>query len=127
MLHVDQALFKDLHKPRVESINMEIEYLLNDVIGCLRDIRSWTTPAKPTKGLINMLDELKVVSEPYGVVLIVGSWNYPLHVTMGPVAGAIAGGNCVVIKPSEISENTSRVLEQLLPKYIDPDCFKVYI
>lgn len=49
-----------------------------------------------------------------------GAWNYPLQLTMMPVSGAIAAGNCVVIKPSEISPHTAKVIEELVPKYLDP-------
>jgi acyl-CoA reductase-like NAD-dependent aldehyde dehydrogenase len=64
-------------------------------------------------------------TDPYGVALIIGAWNYPLHLTLGPLAGAIAAGNCAVIKPSEISPHTAKAIEQLLTKYLDPDCFQV--
>ena len=63
--------------------------------------------------------------DPYGVVLIIGAWNYPLHLTLAPLAGAIAAGNCAVIKPSEISPHTAQAIEQLLTKYLDPECFQV--
>lgn len=59
------------------------------------------------------------VSEPYGTVLIMGPWNYPLQLVIVPLVGAIAAGNCVLIKPSEVSEHTAQVCAQLLPKYID--------
>ena len=58
-------------------------------------------------------------------MLIIGAWNYPLHLTLGPLAGAIAAGNCAVIKPSEISPHTAKAIEQLLTKYLDPECFQV--
>jgi len=57
--------------------------------------------------------------------LIIGAWNYPFQLTILPVIGAIAAGNCVVIKPSELSEHTAKMLENLLPKYMDNDCIKV--
>ena len=65
------------------------------------------------------------LADPYGVVLIIGAWNYPLHLTLAPLAGAIAAGNCAVIKPSEISPHTAEAIEQLLTKYLDPECFQV--
>ncbi len=54
-----------------------------------------------------------------------GAWNYPLHLTLAPLAGAIAAGNCAVIKPSEISPHTAEAIEKLLTKYLDPECFQV--
>lgn len=62
--------------------------------------------------------------EPYGVVLIIGSWNYPLHISLAPLTGAISAGNCAVVKPSELSPETANAIANLLPRYIDPDCFQ---
>ena len=70
------------------------------------------------------MDKTIIRPEPYGVVLIIGSWNYPLHISLAPLAGAISAGNCAVIKPSEISPHTAEAIEKLLPRYIDQDCFK---
>ena len=62
--------------------------------------------------------------EPFGVVLIIGSWNYPLHISLAPLTGAIAAGNCAVVKPSELSPETANAIAMLLPRYIDPDFFQ---
>ena len=62
--------------------------------------------------------------EPFGVVLIIGSWNYPLHISLAPLTGAIAAGNCAVVKPSELSPETANAIANLLPRYIDPDFFQ---
>jgi aldehyde dehydrogenase (NAD+) len=63
--------------------------------------------------------------EPLGVVLVIGPWNYPVYLTLGPVIGAIAAGNCVVVKPSEHAPATSELLTRLLPEYLDPDAISV--
>ena len=73
------------------------------------------------------MDKTIIRPEPYGVVLIIGSWNYPLHISLAPLAGAISAGNCAVIKPSEISPHTAEAIEKLLPRYIDQDCFKYVV
>ena len=57
--------------------------------------------------------------EPYGVALVMSAWNYPLYTAIPPLVQAIAAGNCVVLKPSEIAPNTSKVLTQLIEKYLD--------
>ena len=90
-----------------------------------REIRDWVKPTKVAKTLPTILDRPFTVPEPFGVVLVIGAWNYPLHLTLAPVAGAIAAGNCVVMKPSEISPATARAIEELVPRYVDPECFKV--
>ena len=93
---------------------------------CLRDVDDWVKPLHPQKTVPSIFDKLTIHPEPYGIALIMGSWNYPLHLTLAPLGGAIAAGNCAVIKPSEVSENTARAIAELLPKYVDPECFKVH-
>ena len=119
-----EALHKDLRKPKWESVAAEIENNKNDILGCLREIKEWTKDVHTKKNLAVLMDKTLIRPEPYGVVLIMGSWNYPLHISLAPLAGAISAGNCAVIKPSEISPHTAEAIERLLPRYIDPDCFK---
>lgn len=65
------------------------------------------------------MDSPEIHKDPYGVVLIMGAWNYPLQLTLAPVIGAIAAGNCVIIKPSEIASNVADAIARLVPKYLD--------
>lgn len=58
---------------------------------------------------------------------MIGAWNYPMQLTMMPVAGAIAAGNCVIVKPSEVASATAKALEELIPKYLDPVCFTLNV
>jgi aldehyde dehydrogenase (NAD+) len=68
-----------------------------------------------------------IYNDPYGVVLIIGSWNYPLQLGLLPASGAIAAGNCVIFKPSEGAAASSQLIAKLIPKYLDqvriPKCF----
>jgi len=66
------------------------------------------------------LDKVYIVNDPYGVVLVLGAWNYPMQLTLMPLCGAIAAGNCVVIKPSEVAPATAKAMAELIPKYLDP-------
>lgn len=66
-----------------------------------------------------MLDDVVIHKEPYGVVLVIGAWNYPLQLTLAPVIGAIAAGNCVIMKPSEVAAATSKIISKLVPNYLD--------
>lgn len=68
---------------------------------------------------MNILDSPEIHKDPYGVVLVLGAWNYPLQLTLAPAIGAIAAGNCVIMKPSEVAPVTAEVLERLIPKYLD--------
>lgn len=65
------------------------------------------------------MDDVLIYSEPYGVVLVMGAWNYPLQLSMMPFAGAIAAGNCVILKPSEISVHCTRLMIEKIPQYLD--------
>lgn len=122
------ALYKDLRKSNFESVLTEIDYLINDIKSTIDQFRKWAQPEKPPKkGIANLLDTLKIYNDPYGVVLIIGAWNYPLQVSLMPMAGAIAAGNCVIVKPSEISHATSELIKKLIPKYLDNECYHVIL
>lgn len=119
------ALKTDLNKPLQESIMTEIDFLRNDIISILRNIKSWTKDQKCEASPTSALDSAFIHPEPYGVALVIGAWNYPLQLSTSPVLPAIAAGNCVIIKPSEISAATAQALADLVPKYLDNDCVKV--
>ena len=74
---------------------------------------------QPAKTFVNILDDVLIQKDPRGVVLVLGAWNYPLQLTLMPVAGAIAAGNCVIIKPSEVSSASAEMMAELIPKYLD--------
>lgn len=74
---------------------------------------------QPDKPLINILDSVLIHKDPYGVVLVIGAWNYPLQLMLLPVIGAIAAGNSVVIKPSEMAPATAKIIAELVPKYLN--------
>lgn len=69
-----------------------------------------------------MLDSVEIHRDPYGVVLIIGAWNYPIQLTLVPMLGAIASGNCAILKPSEVAAATSELLVNLIPQYLDKVC-----
>ena len=75
---------------------------------------------KVAKTVVTMMDTPVILPDPYGVVLVIGAWNYPLQLSLCPVAGAIAAGNCVIIKPSELAPASCKLLEELVPRYLDP-------
>jgi len=120
-----EALKQDLNKPLQDAIVSEIDFLKNEVISLLRNIDSWSKDQYVPKSPITLLDSVSQCPEPYGVVLVIGAWNFPLHLSMAPALPALAAGNCVIIKPSEISPATSKVLAELVPKYMDKKCVRV--
>jgi len=119
------ALKADLNKPAQESYLSEVDMLKNDVIGILRHIEDWTKPKKCDKSPVTLFDGVFIHPEPYGTALVIGAWNFPLLLTMAPVLPAIAAGNAVILKPSEISPATAKCLEEFVPKYLDTKCVKV--
>ncbi|XP_041365280.1 aldehyde dehydrogenase, dimeric NADP-preferring-like [Gigantopelta aegis] len=119
------ALYKDLHKAKAEAMMMELNMVRNEVINTMNSLTTWMKPEKVKKELINIMDTCYIKSEPYGVVLILGAWNYPIQLSLLPLIGALSAGNCAILKPSEISQNCAQLIEQLIPKYLDNDCVKV--
>lgn len=111
-----KAFEKDMKKPKFEASFAEIEFTKNEIQFILNNLSSWVKPEKRPKKIIEFFDELLVYSDPYGVVLVIGAWNYPVHLCLLPVAGAIAGGNCVVLKPSEVAGATSEFFKTYLPR-----------
>ncbi|KAK7882218.1 hypothetical protein WMY93_028392 [Mugilogobius chulae] len=105
---------------------------LFEILGCegevhlaLEQLSEWAAPRPVEKTLLTLSDQAYVRPEPLGVVLIIGAWNYPWAVTLQPLVGAIAAGNAAIIKPSEVSSNTAKTMEELLPQYLDKDLFPV--
>lgn len=113
------ALDADLRRPKQESLVVETEFMKNDIKHILYNLKDWVKPEYPSKPLVNLMDDVQIYNDPYGVVLVIGAWNYPLQLLLVPVASAIAAGNCVVIKPSEIAANCAKFVQETLPKYLD--------
>ncbi|KAF7997453.1 hypothetical protein HCN44_006024 [Aphidius gifuensis] len=122
---IESALNTDLRRCRFETQALEIEYTLGEIKFMLMNIKEWSSVVNPTKGFINMLDSVELHKDPYGVVLIIGAWNYPIQLTLVPLLGAIAAGNCAILKPSEISSASSELLANLIPQYLDKECYHV--
>ncbi|XP_050177749.1 aldehyde dehydrogenase family 3 member A2-like isoform X1 [Myiozetetes cayanensis] len=119
------ALHADLHKGGPNAYSHEILGLLAELALVMEKLPSWAAPQPVKKNLMTMRDEAYINFEPLGVVLIIGAWNYPFVLIMQPLIGAIAAGNAVVVKPSEVSENTAKLVAELLPQYLDRELYPV--
>jgi len=119
------AIQKDVGGSRQRAWVASIAMLYNDISLAVDNLASWMKPEFPSVPLVNKMDNCQIRSDPKGVVLIIGAWNYPLQLTMVPLVGAIAAGCCAIIKPSEISINTANVLADLVPKYLDQKAFQI--
>jgi aldehyde dehydrogenase (NAD+) len=122
---ISEALKSDLGKPDFEIFVTEIGACLEEIKYILKHIKSWTKPKKVATSFIQFPASAKIYAEPLGVVLIIGAWNYPFQLNILPLLGAIAAGNCAVLKPSEIATHTSHLLAEMLPKYFDPSYIAV--
>jgi aldehyde dehydrogenase (NAD+) len=120
-----QALKKDLSKCTSESWISEIGFVISDVEHTIKKLRKWAKPRKVSTPLLAQPGKSYQMPEPLGTVLIIGAWNYPFQLVVSPMVAAIAAGNCVVLKPSELAAETSKVLAEIVPKYLDNDAFTV--
>lgn len=120
------ALYDDLRKPPFESYASEIGILYTEIDHAIRNIRSWARSRRVATPLIHFLSRSRVDQQPYGVVLIISPWNYPFQLAIAPLIGAIAAGNCVVIKPSEFSPSTSATIDKMIRELFNEDYITVF-
>ncbi|XP_017269163.1 aldehyde dehydrogenase family 3 member B1 isoform X1 [Kryptolebias marmoratus] len=119
------ALGRDLHKPRFETVVFELITVKNEALHAISNLKKWMQPQSVEKNLSTTLDECLVISEPLGVVFIMGNWCSPVQMCLVPLVGAIAAGNCALISPSEYTVHTAELLYRLVPFYLDNECFHV--
>ncbi|XP_021257792.1 NADH dehydrogenase [ubiquinone] iron-sulfur protein 8, mitochondrial isoform X6 [Numida meleagris] len=120
-----EATALDMGKPSFEVELSEISVCRSELNHTLNNLGAWMKDKSVDKNWATQLDTAFIRKDPYGVVLIIGPWNYPVNLLLVPLIGAIAAGNCVVLKPSEISRNMERLVAEALPCYLDKDCFAV--
>ncbi|MFF4228141.1 aldehyde dehydrogenase family protein [Streptomyces sp. NPDC001820] len=119
------ALRADLGKSEREVFRTEIGSTVGEIDHTLEHLEEWLRPEP-----VEVPERLRTatawtVHDPLGVVLVIAPWNYPAHLLLAPVVGALAAGNCVVAKPSELAPATSRVIAELLPQFVDSDALAV--
>jgi acyl-CoA reductase-like NAD-dependent aldehyde dehydrogenase len=119
------SLKEDLNKPLIESVGSEIGVVQHELALAQSYLKHWMEPKRHSVDLAYLLDTAQIRPEPLGVVLIIGAWNYPINLTLTPLISALAAGNCVVIKPSEIAPFTAATLTDLIPKYLDTSCYQI--
>ena len=115
-----EAVHQDLRKPAIEAFGSEILIVLSEINYVLKHLKSWMKPQNVGTPATLFPSSSCIYSEPLGVVLIVAPWNYPFALTIQPLIGAIAAGNCAVLKPSEQTPHTSKAIAQLINHNFDP-------
>ncbi len=113
------ALYSDLKKSKEECWVTENGFLLSEINATLANLAAWMKPQRVSTNLLNLPSTSEIHHEPLGVVLIIGPWNYPLQLLLTPLVGAIAAGNCVVLKPSEFAPATAAVIKKIIAAAFD--------
>lgn len=114
-----QALKADLHKPDFEAFTSEVGLLYAEVNHTLKHLKKWMKPESVKTSLVHFPSKSTIYKEPMGVSLIIGPWNYPFQLLIAPLIGAIAAGNTVVLKPSELTPYTASVIEDMISHTFD--------
>jgi aldehyde dehydrogenase (NAD+) len=122
---LEEALGADLGRPGIESFIAEISFVRAELTHARRHLAGWLRPRRVPVPPVALPGSAHTVLEPLGVVLVIAPWNYPLLLCLSPMLGALAAGNCVVLKPSELAPATSAALARLLPHYLDPRAIAV--
>ncbi len=115
------ALYADLKKSREEVWVTETGIVIAEINTALKNIGAWMEPESVPTNLLNLPSSSRILKEPMGVVLIIGPWNYPFQLLFNPLIGALAAGNCVVLKPSEFAPATTSVMARIVADCFHPD------
>lgn len=115
------ALNKDLNKSEFEAYSTEVGYILAEIRFTLKHLLKWAKRKKVKTPITHIGTKSYLYPEPYGVVLIISPWNYPFQLAIAPLIGAIAAGNCAIIKPSEFTPNTSNLLCEMIQEIFPPE------
>ena len=115
-----KAIYSDFKKTSYETYTTELGFFFHEIHTACRKLKQWSKHRKVRTNLVNFPGKSYIVPVPLGVVLVIGAWNYPYMLCLVPLVSAIAAGNTVVLKPSEMAPNSSRILAQLINTNFDP-------
>ncbi|MCC5890797.1 MAG: aldehyde dehydrogenase [Alkalibacterium sp.] len=121
-----EAVYKDFKKSAFETYVTEIQVVYDEIDYMLKHLEKLARPEKVKTPLVHFYSKSKLIHDPLGTVLIISPWNYPLALALTPLVGAMAAGNCAVIKPSEMSAHTSSLLYSLLTETFEQEYITVY-
>ncbi|MCR5067766.1 MAG: aldehyde dehydrogenase family protein [Erysipelotrichaceae bacterium] len=124
---VIDALHQDLNKSRTEAIITELGIFYNEITYLKKNLKKLMKPEKIRTTLSLLPARSYIVSEPYGCVLIMSPWNYPFLLTMQPLSGALAGGNCATLKPSAYSPHTSEIIRTIVSEALSEELVSVVL
>jgi aldehyde dehydrogenase (NAD+) len=121
-----EAIYKDFGKSKFDTFTTEISFILNDIKYYLKNLKSLSKPKKVRTNLANQFGKSRIHSEPLGNILVIGAWNYPYQLSISPIVAALAAGNCCILKPSEIAENTMKVMAKIINENFPPEYLYAY-
>lgn len=116
-----EAIDKDFGKSKFDTFTTEISFVMKDIEYYLKHIDSFSKPAKVKTNILNQIGSSYIHKEPLGCTLIIGAWNYPYQLSLSPLVAAIAAGNCAILKPSEVSENTMKAMAKMINENFPPE------
>lgn len=122
---IHDALYSDFKKPVYESISSETGIVLRELNLAIKKLEFWVRPKKVKASMLNFPTRDYIYYEPYGITLIIAPWNYPYQLALTPLIGAIAAGNTVVLKPSELTQATSKILHTIISEVFDSEYVSV--
>ena len=108
------ALKADFNKPEFETVVTETSYVISDLKYTIKNISNWAKPERVFPFILNIPSSDTIYKEPYGKVLVIAPWNYPFQLALCPVIAAVAAGNQVVLKPSELTPNTAAIIQKII-------------
>ena len=120
-----EALRLDLRRPRMEAMLADLATVKAEIRFALKHVRSWQRGSFSLPPVVAQPSVGRVLPEPRGVVLVISPWNYPIQLSIAPLVGALAAGNSVLLKPSELAQASSALLAKLIPEYFDPQVVAV--
>lgn len=123
--NIAEALYKDLKKSPEEAFGTETGLVLSEITHSIKNLHRWLNPEEVRTNLLNQPSGSKIYRDSLGVVLIIAPWNYPMQLLMIPLVGAIAGGNTVILKPSELAPATASVVEKIIMETFSSQYIKV--
>jgi len=119
------ALHIDFKKPEFEAIATETSYVISELKSTIKNIHKWAKPKRVLPSLLNFPSSDYIYSEPYGKVLIIAPWNYPFQLALCPLIAAVAAGNQVVVKPSELTPNTASTIQKIISEVFEKNHVEV--
>lgn len=122
---LNEAIYADFKKSSFDNYTNELALLYLDIKEACKNVKKWSDIKKVKSNLLNFPAKSYVIPEPLGVALIIGAWNYPYQLSLAPAVAAIAAGNTVVLKPSELPANTSHAMAKLINENFEAQFFKV--